>query len=385
MSSGRWWLAVACAWAGVAGAQERAELERRVDSLAAEMRAARARHQMYADSVRRLEQRRDTLMVGPLRLELGSPAFAGMARYAADSALRALTPLYGRALERLRGHTFVLRVEPASRYRPDELVLAVLDDRRAETRGRWGAADSAILTQNFRDVMLQVLSDPSLRRTSVAGAYDPAALRSWLRTDLPVDSPKTAEYATSRLQMLSTPTRVARRCYDGVLTDCRMAFGLAQAEDPATQWFDSASRHQFVLKDRFGWRRIRDSRDNALRALAERCEAGVDSACIQAIRRYPPPGLPDPLPTWNRLQLLRLAIGMGGDGAMERALAQGGTVDDRLAAAARIPTDSLLRLYVNRARETTRESTAMSGGIMATAAFWTVLCLGLSLRSSRWR
>lgn len=378
-------LLAACLMLSLGGsvrAQDRRELELRVDELVRTWREAEARHSAYLDGLR--QEVRSSFMVGPLRVETTAPQYSHLAHFAADSALRELSPVYGRALERMSQYQLLVEIVPPDRWREAELVVAILGEKGARHGGRWGAPDTVIQTRNFRDVILQALSGHDMPATA---ARNTAVhnLSAWLRGAFPVDTPRTADYIEARTALLTTTSILGRSCYEGDTAACRLALGIDIAADPATQWFDSTARRAFVQADAHFWRRVANFGDQSLRALAAECLEGADSACIEVIRRYPDPGLPDPIPSLYREQLLRLAIAVGGTAAMERALLTEGSVGDRLAAAAGVSVDSLMGLWVARLQAAGGKSEAMSLRIAAMSTFWVLVCLGLSLRSSRWR
>ena len=76
---------------------------------------------------------------------------------------------------------------------------------------------------------------------------------------------------------------------------------------------------------------------------------------------------------------------MGGDGAVERLLTSNGTAAEALAAAAKVPTDSVIRAWQRGMRDGAVGSDDLSIKMAVVAIGWVLLLLLLSTRISRWR
>jgi hypothetical protein len=85
------------------------------------------------------------------------------------------------------------------------------------------------------------------------------------------------------------------------------------------------------------------------------------------------------------VELFQLAIALGGARAMERALATRGTIDRKLAAAAGVSADSVVRLWVARTRSVPKASESMSLTVAAASIGWILVFGVFAVRSSRWR
>lgn len=339
--------------------------ESRVDSLARVWRAAEARRVSGEGRARSLRPPSDTMAVGPLRLVVADPRLVPLARFAAESALGRLRFGYGRALDVLAAYPMLFREDSARGRR--WLTILAFDRAGRQVAVNDVGVDSVAVAVTLRNAALDALAIDA-----------DTAFVLWFRGRLPVDSVMSEEWKRVRLELLASPARVARRCYDGNTSDCQIALALIPVPDPATQWFDSAGRHQFVSGGGDFGRRFR-------RVDANKCLAGNDSTCIALIRSYPVNGLPDPVTVARRHSVAQLAAMVGGAGSMERMLLTPGTPGDRIAAAAGIPIDSLLRLWVARAQHSTLASQDMSAAIAGASLVWIALCAGLALRSSRWR
>jgi hypothetical protein len=152
------------------------------------------------------------------------------------------------------------------------------------------------------------------------------AFNAWLRAGLWTDPVSAADWSSARLMVVSSHASVARGCYRGATADCVALLGLAPAKDTT------------------------------------------------------------PLPiNPMRTTFVQEAARLGGAGAYERLVTAPGGVRERIAAAARVPFDSVVRSWQYNIRNTRVASDAMSPTIAAASLGWIVLCVGLSLRSSRWR
>lgn len=366
--------AARCAWLGgillglavEGGAQDTRAYERRVDSLGRASRRLQAIQAAESDSLRRFGRRPryDTLDVGPLRI-LTDTAMALLARSTAESVVTSIEPLYGRALKALSGTPFVVRVE-MERGRPLAAITRLDRDGREAT---------PVVTEREPAIMAVALRHEVLN--ALARDAD-AALKHWLGDQLPHDTAPSSAWSRARVELLSSHAAVSRRCYAGSVRDCRIALGLQAADDPVTQFLDSDDRRR--LADELpGY----EARRRRFPRQMEACLAGSDIACIEVLRSSP--NIPAPLHSWHRLSVLQLAADIGGAGSMERVLTTSGTPAERIAAGAGIPTDSVIRLWVDRARHVSPPSEDISLGIAASSVVWILAFAGMALRSSRWR
>jgi hypothetical protein len=70
---------------------------------------------------------------------------------------------------------------------------------------------------------------------------------------------------------------------------------------------------------------------------------------------------------------------------MQRLIETNGGPRERIAAAAGVPFDSVLRAWQHNLHDTRVASDAMHPSIALASVAWIFICAGLSLRSSRWR
>jgi len=352
-------------------AQEIAAYERRLDSLAIVAARARAAVVAYDDSVRRAATRLDTVQAGALRI-LAEPSLAPMVKDVGRRVVDSLAPRLGAAMERLSGHTFAVRRYVPSpwevRLRKDpEVLVASVSATGAETQ-RWrGPENAAAVEAALRDAAL-----------STAFFESDRAFFGWMGSTVPTDSVHTSEWARHRLLLVSSPTSVGLRCYQGDLPACKLVLGIEPPTDHTMQWYDSAARRRLVQSNGATARRISGR-------ATEACERGSDSACVALMRQFPPSAFPNPVHPLVRLGLVRYALSVGGAGATLRLLADNRAPAERIAAAANVPLDAVLQQWQRRVRDTRIPSRDLSSGIVWLTIVW-VAGLGLlSTRSSRWR
>jgi hypothetical protein len=347
-------------------AQDTRAYERRVDSMIVTMRRLHALRATANDSLRRLALRQhyDTVMVGPLRI-LTDSGLSITATRAARTTITRLAPLYGSTLDSLADRSFVIRTDLETGRRM--ALVTTLDANGRASVPLVAVPDVEVVTAALRHVILQALADNA----------DPT-LTHWLGAQLPDDSAATITWGRARVDLLSSHAAAARRCYAGGLRDCQLALGVIPTMDPVTQWLDAADRRRLV-RDRVTYenRRRWDAKS------VDACTTGSDTACIAVLRRLPE--VPAPLHSWHRLALVQLTATLGGAAAMERLLLTPGTQSERIAAAARLPADSVVHLWLRRAREAEVGSQDMSLEIATASLIWILGCAGLALRSSRWR
>lgn len=357
-------VAVAVAVATAAHAQEAAMYERRVDSLAQVYERAQRRLQAFTDSLTRNTRRYDTVIVPPIRVLTDSSSRV-LATEAAEFASATLRRTFGSALDEVARHNFLVRLETSS-------------GRRVVNVGGVGADG-----QEYNIALTQPRSDHvggalvgTVRRLLDQRA-DPA-FRHWLGGGVPVDSAGPVVWTNVRLALLSSPMTAGRRCYEGDLAACRAVLGLTTVEDPATMLLDSAGRHRLVtLWEKQSFR--------ALPPEAVSCGGGDDASCISVIRKLPLEMLHALPGSAHRTSIVQTAISLGGQDATERLLITPGGPSQRIAAAAGVPIDSVIRVWQNQVSHARVGTDDMSVGIAASSLLWVVVFGALALRSSRWR
>ena len=171
---------------------------------------------------------------------------------------------------------------------------------------------------------------------------------------------------------------MGRRCYAGDLRACSQTLQLSPVGDPIREWYEPSDLRRIVKRGELTALRV-----DGLGT--RRCLDGDDLACATVLRGFPPNMLPEPAPAQSRAALARVALRMGGEGAIERMLEGDRQPLERLSHAARAPVDSILRVWQRAAQDVRASSRDLSAEIVFGALFWSLALGALSLRSSRWR
>lgn len=363
--------ALLLAVAAAEGSAQTRELERRVDSLARIAQRARAAVQAHDDSARRIARTLDTAHASTPVIVAERPVI-GQTRSIAPIVVDSVAAAVGAALSRLTGFAFRLQVEHHARWgrigdTTRELVVSILRPNGAEMRSWRGPVDSANIAASLHHAITY----------AVFAVPDPAFF-AWAGNAIPDDTMVAADWANQRLVALSSASAVGTRCYEGDINACRIALMLSRA-DPIREWHDSTTRRSLVRRHGALARRM-DARAE------QQCLAGSDASCVALLQLFPASTFREPAAVALRFGLLRHALSVGGTGSVERLLTTtGGNPSDRLAAAARLPIDSLIRSWQGRVRDTRAPSEDLTFGITIMALAWATVMGAVSLRSSRWR
>lgn len=202
---------------------------------------------------------------------------------------------------------------------------------------------------------------------------------AWLGAPLPIMPASNAEWRTLRLELVSSPSSVAHRCFAGSLPACKVTLGLVEEADPATAWYDALTRRQLVMAA---------TKEGILeRRFAAACLAGRDSACVTLVRTnqalakwLTPPGT-----ARARRTLVQQAFAMGPAGALARLARSSDLPPDALGAIAGAPVDSLVSQWQRHAHDGGIESESATPVVALGALGWILAMGALSLRSPRWR
>ena len=118
-----------------------------------------------------------------------------------------------------------------------------------------------------------------------------------------------------------------------------------------------------------------------------RCLDGSDKECIALMRTSEHLGLSiiPPSSPGTRNTVIQQAFAMGGAGALQRLITEGTSPSERLAAAAKVPIDTLLAHWVSNVRTRGVVSETLTPGMAIIAIIWIVVIGMLSLANSRWR
>jgi hypothetical protein len=123
-----------------------------------------------------------------------------------------------------------------------------------------------------------------------------------------------ADRAIHYRMMRLAATPVSRACLDGSLAACKAALAMVPAgTDTISLWYDAASQRERVRRS---WVDTMTDERGARIPLHVACvHRGQDSACRELLSRI---GVRSPTSRSGRAELLRLALVVGGDGAVDR-------------------------------------------------------------------
>lgn len=357
--------------AAVQGGAQTREFELRLDSLARVAQRASAAVLAYDDSAKRASRMLDTVhRENPTVLADG--AVLHEMRSLAPRVVDSIAAIIGGARSSLAGYGFVARIErrQSSQWTRDttsELVLTIDRPDGAELRAWRGSVDSATMASSLAHALLYA-----------AFSASGSAFFAWAGNALPGPELTKSEWAEQRLLLVSARTAVGSRCYQGDLEACKRALLIEPAADPVMDWHDSTTRRQLVRRHGALARRIDV-------AATRQCESGSDSSCVRLLREFPERHFAEPAAGALRSAMLRHALAIGGDRAIERLLTASAEPAARLASAAGVPLDTLLRGWQRRVHDTQAPSEDLSAGITLMTLAWATGLGALSLRSSRWR
>ena len=363
-------------------AQETQRLATLLDSLVVRRAAAESRRRAFDDSVSQMRAAFDTVRNGPITV-LVTRGERGVAAAAARIAVDSLAALGDTLLGRLEGMRFVIRGIGMSAYeltRPRAIWEPRPEPRMAITRlDHNGIEQNQLYERSSRPAIFAgyMIDHARLRLAQSV----PATLAQWAGgpgTVAPIrfDTALTFEWTQMRLDLVSSPSIVSRRCFDGSKADCRHVLGLDSSSTPARTYFDSAGRR--IIVERNGERFRREDY-----ARTESCLRGADAACIQLLERNVANMAIGSM--GHRVALLQLAIQEGGVESTGRVFRGIGTVDEQLAAISGLPVDSLTALWLARVRYERVASDNVSPGMAFASLGWVGLLVLLAVRNKRWR
>lgn len=214
-----------------------------------------------------------------------------------------------------------------------------------------------------------------------------SALRSWYPAspDPGLDSSVTAERVY--LELVTSLSVQARSCLVGDDRACSEALGLREISDPLITSFDPAGRRALAA-------RLSDMRERPrLTMRYEDCVDGADdAACVEVLRAalagsgaYDAIRLPAPVGDAPRRALVAEVQRLGGPEAWRHLIETvGQPLEARLAAAARVPPDSLMRMWRRELIAARPTSVAVSFTGFLMALLWCGVGLAFALRFSRW-
>ena len=300
-----------------------ARLRRQADSLLGSWREA----QKLADVADSLEQVRatassDTIAVGGLRIVVNPSPLPW--RRAAELAWPVIDSLYGSAAEDLPQHPYIFRaVDPDT------------------------GAHRAVL-----HVGVEVPWDLDLRATStvllttVTAPHVDPALAAWLGAALRPTLRSQDERAVVFVLLVTAPSQAVRRCFLGDIARCKNVLQLGDSTGLLARWYVTPAEREALVTAAFTDYFARGATAPSL----QRCRQHHDDACTALLQSLPPGTLPRPLAHAARLLLVREALRAEGRDAYRRLVARpSAPIGDRLASAAGMDIDSLVRRWRNAA------------------------------------
>lgn len=361
---------IACPASGTVTAQTVAEARARAEQLLAEYRAGQ-RAEARANEANWRAHYSDTVRVGGLTV-----VTRGADHQPVESAARAAWPRiesrYGQLSNTMaRFPIWVERVDSAgsmfgvSTRLPDGSV----------TSQRAGAGEVALTAGLLRyaDLLLWGNADSAL-----SGWY-PA------NPDAGLDPAVMAERAY--LEVVTSLSVEARSCLIGDDRACSEALGLREVADPLINSYDAAARRALTI-------RIEPLLE--LRPFATQFHNCVDeyedAACVEILRAvmirsdsFGVYQLPPPMGDVPRRALVAQMERLGGPEAWSRLLASAGQpLETRLAKAAGVPPDSLMRVWRRSLLVARPMPVSVSSTAFLVALFWGSVGLAFALRCSRW-
>ncbi len=300
----------------------------------------------------------DTIAIGPIVLVAIGDDLT-LIRDAADGALQLLSDHLGSDIDLLRG------VEIYALVREHTVGLG-LTSGMEQSR-------SFILFEETKAADLA----GSLVHTALGALDLTQAWRDWLDVGTPTLL-STVDFVRAYESLATSPFDASSECLLGELGGCRLALGLTETSEPLLTWYSEADRRTLVENSGRGPERFFPNRAT----MYDRCVEGDGESCSTFMKDR---SIQPPLPTNVRVTLVQHALVVGGDGAYGRLYRAGGTMEERLTAAAGVPVDSLIASWRAMLADSAGHPTAVSWPLGLAAVFWAMAFSAMALRSTRWR
>ena len=203
------------------------------------------------------------------------------------------------------------------------------------------------------------------------------AWRDWLDVGTPTLL-STVDFVRAYESLATSPFDASSKCLLGELEGCRLALGLTETSEPLLTWYSEADRRTLVENSGRPFERFFPN----MATMYDRCVEGDDESCSTFMKDQ---SIQPPLPPNVRVTLVQHALVVGGDGAYGRLYRAGGTMEERLTAAAGVPGDSLIASWRAVLVDSAGHPTAVSWPLGLAAVFWAMAFSAMALRSTRWR
>ncbi len=203
------------------------------------------------------------------------------------------------------------------------------------------------------------------------------ALRDWLAVGT-LTLLSAVDFVRAYESLATSPFEASSKCLLGELGGCRLALGLTETSEPLLTWYSGADRRTLV--ENAG--RPSDRFFPNMATMHDRCMEGDGESCSSLMKDR---SIQPPLPPNVRVTLVQHALVVGGTGAYGRLYRAGGTMEERLTAAARVPGDTLIASWRAVLVDSAGHPTAVSWPLGLAAFFWAMAFSAMALRSTRWR
>ena len=206
------------------GAQDAHELEQRLDAqvivrdrASAELAAYRRREvpaRVFPDTVE---------MLGGSVLLLTDNEFLPLVRGAASMTEAFVLPRAGAAAAMLRGTVFAIWSDSIRRAEHGLIVSPRVHGREVDEH--YIVASASPLGERLEMHLQEQI-----------GMKGKPLFSAWLAAPLPLIPATSTEWRALRLELVSSPSSVARGCFAGSLPACKVTLGLQAEADPTTAW-----------------------------------------------------------------------------------------------------------------------------------------------------
>lgn len=355
------------------GAQEIAQLGRRVDSLRREAAAAQAAVLAYRKAHPPTYKFSDSSVIAGGRVKIYYDSeFADLARAAAAGADRQFAAL-GTAITRAGNYIFSIARDSAFNSYDTQYDRTAGLSVRQHSPGDPQNPNRTSTDADAKSVAAVIVNAISRN----VGHNAAAPIGTWVSSEIPLapeSNPKN-DWGALRLNIVSSPSHTGRSCFLGDIRACRVYLGLDTVPDPIHALFDTTGRRLLVKYE--ADRALRGSRIGA-----ERCLSGNDDACVAVLDIINVGPLSSP---FVRMSVVTHALTLGGPRSAERLIMTPGSTGDALAAAAGQPLDSLIADWQRHLSERSGTASNLPLTIAISSLVWIAICVFLALRSARWR